>query len=208
MKNRFQLAANRLRYIAAVALTFPFLTGAEGDGCRPGGDVPVGSNEGGVCSAEACRDLPRQLDAKICYDGTTVERSVCKPGTAGRCGWEFPPCPGDEFGLIDRFGLPPPPNCALEHCRRIPALDDAKVCPDGTTQTRTVCSTAVDGRCYWGFPRCPSVGDGGGCIQEDCTGKPATIDQKTTCADGTPLGPTLCAVGYRGECEWKFPPCP
>jgi hypothetical protein len=204
MKNSFSLVANRFRYIAAVALTFPFVTGAEGDGCRPGGDVPVGSNDGGVCSFEICRDLPRELDARICADGTTLERSVCLPGIGGRCGWEFPECPADgDAGQIDAQ----PPACGPDACRGLPVPDDAKVCPDGTTQSRTVCATAANGKCYWSFPRCPRLGDGAACVQEDCAGKPARSDAKI-CADGTLIGRTLCAVDQRGECEWDFPDCP
>ena len=205
MKNRFQPVANRLRYIAAVALTVPFLTGAEGDGCRPGGGVIVGTNDGGVCSAEICRDLPRDLDARICADGTTLGRSVCEPGADGRCGWDFPACPVDAGGQgqIDAQ----PPLCEPDACRGLPVPDDAKPCPNGTTLTRTVCAPTFDGKCAWAFPRCPRIGDGDACVQEDCKGKPARADAKL-CPDGTQLGRTLCAVDPRGECEWDFPACP
>ena len=204
MTNSFQLAAHRLRYLAAVALTFPFLTGAEGDGCRPGGDVPVGSNDGGVCSAEICRDLPRDLDAKICADGTTLERSVCLPGADGRCGWEFPACPIADSGpgQIDAQ----PPRCEPGACRGVPVPDDAKVCSDGTTLTRTVCAPRADGKCAWEFPACRGQGDGSICVQQDCAGKAATTEGKL-CPDGTVVGRTLCAADEHGECWWDFPPC-
>jgi hypothetical protein len=205
MNNSFRPTAPRLRLVALVALSFAFLTGAEGDGCRPGGVVPVGSNDGGVCSAEICRDLPRDLDARICPGGTTLERSVCLPGADGRCGWEFPACPvdGGDPGQIDAQ----PPVCSPEVCRGLPARDDAKVCPDGTTLTRTVCATSTDGKCAWIFPRCPPIGDAAVCVQQDCEGKPVRLDAKL-CPDGTHVGRTLCAVDPRGECEWDFPPCP
>jgi hypothetical protein len=206
MKTSFHLVPHRLRYLAAVVFAFPILTGAEGDGCRPGGDVPVGSNDGGICSAEICRDLPRDLDARICPDGTALERSVCLPGADGRCGWEFPACPVVDAGpgQIDAM---PPGLCDPEACRGMAATDDVKVCPDGTTQSRDVCTKAADGKCFWGFPLCPPIGGVPVCVQQDCAHKAATTEARI-CPDGTALGRTLCTPDARGDCWWDFPPCP
>jgi hypothetical protein len=87
------------------------------------------------------------------------------------------------------------------------ATDDVKVCPDGTTQSRIVCTKADDGKCFWGFPRCPHIGGAPVCVQPDCAHKGARADAKI-CPDGTAVGRTLCAVDARGECWWDFPPCP
>jgi hypothetical protein len=48
------------------------------------------------------------------------------------------------------------PVCAPASCASlaVPAL--AKVCPDGTTLSATVCEDEGGGRCGWGFPACPT----------------------------------------------------
>src|SRR5688572_12760029 len=153
MKTSHRLA-KRFSYLTVVVLSFPFVTGADERGCARGGDIPVGSNgDAGLCTPEICKDLPRQLDAKICADGTNLERSVCTIGLAGRCGWEFPPCadPGDSGpGQIDAQ----PPLCPPDACHGLPVRDDARICPDGTTLARTVCAPAANGKCDWDFPAC------------------------------------------------------
>jgi hypothetical protein len=195
--------ATRFSYLIAVLLSFPFVTGADDRGCARGGDVPVGSNgDAGLCTPEICKDLPRQLDAKICADGTNLERSVCAIGPAGRCGWDFPACadPADG-GQID----PPPPACPPAACQGLPVRDDAKVCPDGTTLARTVCAPASNGACDWDFPAC-GQGDAAVCAESECADQPRDNDARV-CADGTVVGRTFCAPNDVGHCFWDFPAC-
>jgi hypothetical protein len=45
-----------------------------------------------------------------------------------------------------------PASCAGQ---AVPAL--AKLCPDGTTLTETLCEEQADGKCGWGFPACPAT---------------------------------------------------
>jgi len=198
--------ANRFRYLIAVVLSFPFVTGAEDNGCARGGDVPVGSNgDGGLCTPEICRDLPRQLDAKICADGTLLERSVCTVGPAGRCGWEFPACPNPADAGSGHTDAQSPP-CGPAACHGLPVPDDARVCVDGTVLIRTVCTLAASGACYWDFPACTGKGDGAICAEADCAGQPRDNDARI-CADGTVVGRTACTSNDEGHCFWDFPAC-
>jgi hypothetical protein len=197
--------ATRFSYLTAVLLSFPFVTGADDRGCARGGDVPVGSNgDAGLCTPEICRDLPRQLDAKLCADGTSLERSICAIGPAGRCGWDFPACadPADGGpGQIDAQS----PACPPDACHGLPVRDDAKVCTDGTTLARTVCAPASNGACDWDFPACGHA-DAGVCAESKCAGQSRDNDARI-CPDGTVVGRTYCAPNDAGHCFWDFPPC-
>jgi hypothetical protein len=197
--------ASRFPYWVAVLFSFPFLTGADDKGCARGGDVPVGSNgDADLCTPEICRDLPRQLDAKICPDGTTLGRSVCAIGLAGRCGWDFPACADPADGGSAHTDAQPP-GCPPAACRGLPVPDDAKVCADGTTLARTVCGLSSNGMCHWVFPACGQP-DAAVCSQSDCAGQ-SRDDDARVCADGTVVGRTFCAPSDAGHCFWDFPPC-
>ncbi len=99
---------SRLAWSAPFALVLPFLMGADGNGCQPGGPITIGSGEDGgtaaedgsgvdaglVCAPASCAGLAAPALAKLCPDGTSVTASVCE-AIDGRCDWGFPACPTD-----------------------------------------------------------------------------------------------------------------
>ncbi len=72
---------------------------------------------------------------------------------------------GGEIAAKDGGSVTPPVTDASHECapsdcagQAVPAL--ARVCPDGTAVSASVCVEQDDGTCGWGFPACPAV-DGG-----------------------------------------------
>jgi hypothetical protein len=186
----------RYLHVTATLFALPLLAGAKGGGCSS--NVPVGvDNEPAVCGAGACNGLEQTLEAKVCSDGSSVGRSVCAKKEDGTCFWDFPACP---VGNTD--------SCSPAECTNLPVPTDAKICPDGTLEGRTVCVRGGDQQCFWDFPPCPvDAGAPGACKQSDCAGLPVQDDAKV-CPDGTGLGRTVCATRSDGTCFWDFPACP
>jgi hypothetical protein len=105
-------STSHIAWTAPAALLLPFLMGAKGDGCAPGGPVFVGSGSAsdggpavdgsssqdggstGDCLPSSCTG-PQLADAKLCPDGTSVGETLCAPQANGQCGWTFPACPTD-----------------------------------------------------------------------------------------------------------------
>ena len=104
----------RMVYAAPLVAIFPFLMGADGNGCG-GGPISIGSGvqkdeagsgqeAGSACTPADCAGLPATLEAKLCSDGTSVGRTVCTKQSDGRCGWDFPPCPPLADAAADAGG--------------------------------------------------------------------------------------------------------
>ncbi|HEY4014922.1 MAG TPA: hypothetical protein VGM06_16380 [Polyangiaceae bacterium] len=85
------------------------------------------------------RSLPVVLIGFTAMGATSVG---CQAG-------EVTPDPGDA-AVGDGGAVCTPASCAG---LAAPAI--AKVCPDGTTVTASVCEDQGGGRCGWGFPACP-----------------------------------------------------
>jgi hypothetical protein len=128
-------------WIAAAVLTLPFLTGADGRGCKPGGVIPIGGGgmadaAGATCTASDCAGLVATQDAKACPDGTFVARTVCAKQSDGHCGWDFPACPTPQDGgslACDRSQCGPEPPV-------VPCID---------ATTSVTCVRHNDGTCGW-----------------------------------------------------------
>jgi hypothetical protein len=96
---------SRIAWVSPVLFLIPFLTGADGNGCQPGGPIPVGSgssdagsrSDGSVtCTPSDCAgDLAVPAIAKVCPDGTSVGATLCAAQSDGKCGWGFPACTTD-----------------------------------------------------------------------------------------------------------------
>jgi hypothetical protein len=100
---------SRVAWAAPVVLALPLLLGADGNGCQPGGPIPVGSGDdaggaadggvradaGSACTPASCAGMAVPALAKLCPDGTTLTESVCEEQSDGHCGWAFPACPTD-----------------------------------------------------------------------------------------------------------------
>ena len=80
----------------------------------------------------------------------------------------------------------------------VPAL--AKVCPDGTTLTESVCEEQPNGKCDWGFPDCPTDA----CVALPCV--PCAFGSVGTGTDvnGCPTCPICAPPPDGGSC----PPAP
>jgi hypothetical protein len=59
--------------------------------------------------------------------------------------------PGGTDGGSDAGG-----GCVPADCAGLPAPALAKVCPDGTSVSATLCERQTNGQCGWGFPACPA----------------------------------------------------
>ncbi|HTB75841.1 MAG TPA: hypothetical protein VK762_21475 [Polyangiaceae bacterium] len=95
--------------------------------------------------------------------------------------------------------------CTPASCTGLAAPALAKVCPDGTTVSASVCEEQSNGHCGWGFPACPSDA----CAASDlpCVPCPYGSVGTATDANGCPTCP-ICAPppdsGSTGGC----PPAP
>lgn len=95
-------------------------------------------------------------------------------------------------------------GCVSADCAGLPAPADAKVCPDGSSLSRTVCAQGLTGQCGWEFPPCPPTTIDGGICQ--CAG-PMPKAANVICPDGS-LGGPICAGGPNGTCAWQVQSCP
>jgi hypothetical protein len=95
---------SRIAWAGPFLFFVPFLTGAEGNGCEPGGRIAIGSGtaDGGsnfdgsaTCMPADCAGLAAPAIAKVCPDGTAVSATLCAAQGDGKCGWTFPACPND-----------------------------------------------------------------------------------------------------------------
>ncbi len=107
---------SRVAWAGPVVFVLPFLMGADGAGCAPGGLITIGSgndaggsgNDAGTvsdggsradaasgCTQASCAGMAVPALAKLCPDGTTLTENVCEEQPDGRCGWDFPACPTD-----------------------------------------------------------------------------------------------------------------
>jgi hypothetical protein len=169
----------------SLALTIPFLAGADGGGCN-GTVAPItpgtSTDGGGECTPADCAGLPAPADAKLCPGGTSVARSACSRDATGQCGWEFPACPvvGDAGQACVCAGpAPAAPNM---------------ICADGSTGG-PVCALAPDGTCGWQIRQCPTqVCPALGCFPACPNGILTDKNGCATCqcAPGPDAGPGLC----------------
>jgi hypothetical protein len=69
-------------------------------------------------------------------------------------------CEGGPFAAGDGGVVPEDGStvCTPASCAGLGAPALAKLCPDGTTLSETVCEDEGDGRCGWGFAPCPTDG--------------------------------------------------
>ncbi len=112
---------SRVAWTAPMVLVLPFLMGADGNGCQPGGPITIGSggDSGGVvteggspadsgsgCTPASCAGMAVPADAKLCPDGTTLTENLCEEQANGHCGWSFPACPTDACVALPCIGCP------------------------------------------------------------------------------------------------------
>jgi hypothetical protein len=86
----------------------------------------------------------------------------------------------------------------------VPAL--AKICPDGTSVSASVCEEQSDGHCGWGFPACPTDA----CAASDlpCVPCPYGSTGTATNADGCPTCPICAPAPDSGSTADACPPAP
>ncbi len=110
---------------------------------------------------------------------------LCVPLLMGADGGGCNPVPGAPFVAGDG-GVGPEDGstvCTPASCAGLGAPALAKLCLDGTTLSETVCEDQGDGRCGWGFPRCPT--DGGSMADAAVdTCPPAPVCNLPDCAYG------------------------
>ena len=111
---------SRVTWVSPLFCLLPFLMGADGNGCQPGGPIPIGSggtNDSGsssnggsdassssdgnvTCAPADCAGIPVPEPAKVCPDGTSVGETLCTAQGDGKCGWSFPACPTDACSNV------------------------------------------------------------------------------------------------------------
>src|ERR1019366_3344549 len=86
----------------------------------------------------------------------------------------------------------------------VPAL--AKLCPDGTAVSESVCEEQANGKCGWGFPACPSDA----CAASDlpCVPCPYGSTGTATDANGCPTCPICAPPPDGGSTVDACPPAP
>jgi hypothetical protein len=190
---------SRIAWVSPVFFFLPFVMGADGNGCQPGGPIPIGSgsivdgstSDGSVtCTPADCAGLAAPALAKVCSDGTSVGATLCTAQSDGKCGWGFPACPTDACSDVvlpcagcpygstgmgyDSNGCPTCPICA-------PPPPDACVVPVCNLPNCAVGSTIVTQYGPDGCETCPicvppDAGSGGQCsieatsYNQSCTG--------------------------------------
>jgi hypothetical protein len=122
-------------------LVLPFLVGADGKGCQPGGPIPIGSGDdsgamvdggsladvGTGCTPASCAGLAAPALAKTCPDGTTLTASVCEEQPSGQCAWGFPACPTDAC-VAGALPCVPCPNGSLGVGKDANGCDTCPIC--------------------------------------------------------------------------------
>lgn len=96
------------------------------------------------CTPKDCKDADRLDDARTCPDGTSIGRDACtRDAATGLCSWTFPECQTK------------PVTCTSKDCEGKPADADARLCPDGTALSRSICGwVSGTNSCEWVFPEC------------------------------------------------------
>jgi hypothetical protein len=182
---------SRFRYMGMLSLllTTPVLAGV--NGCT-GDVVPTGSGTiadgGSDCTPADCAGVPAPADAKVCPGGTSVARSMCSRDANGKCGWEFPACPGADSGTACVCAGPAPGAPSF-------------ICADGSTGG-PVCSIAADGTCGWQIRQCPTqVCPALGCFPDCPNGVLKDINGCDTCecAPGDDAG--VAVTGDTTSCK-------
>ncbi len=179
--------------IASLAFAFGMLVAC-------GGNVSLGSNAGQLQKGERCSTCsgPAQQDALVCPDGSSKGRECLARGD-GTCGYDFPACappvPGSDGGA--NVGTP---GTKCTTCTG-PAPQDARVCPDGSSQGRE-CLFRNGGTCGYDFPACGGAtsidagrGDGGSpdATSIDAGGKVYAVDLVQV-GTGSATGRTECVA--------------
>jgi hypothetical protein len=79
-------------------------------------------------------------------------------GKGCQAGGDIPIGGGEDSGLVEEGGsrADGSSGCTPAACAALPAPALAKICPDGTTLTASLCEEQLDGQCAWGFPACPA----------------------------------------------------
>ena len=170
-------------------LGVPFLMGADGGGCAPGGPVFTGGADAAPtgpvvthpadagpadsgpdaapgCSPSDCAGLAAPALAKLCPDGSSVAATVCVAQPDGRCDWGFPECPSDDAGATDASDA-----AVVCSCPNIPI---APTCPDGSPRGFTTGPAPC---------RCQELA---ACPAHDAGAAPCAAD--TDCANGSICG--------------------
>jgi hypothetical protein len=112
-------------------------------------------------------------------------------------------CGGAVFHGKDGGG----PACAPADCAGMGAPAIAKLCPDGSSVSESVCVEQPDGTCGWGFPACPSgdggASDSGSCshVALPCIGCPYGSTGSDMTADGCYTCPTCLPAPDAGSVD-------
>ena len=183
----------RFFQLSTAFVALPLLMGAKG-GCSAG-DVPVGTDDHlAGCSPHDCDDLGRNLESKLCSDGSGLGRTVCAHIPTAPVFRIFPRAPPSMPRHRRRAG----PTRATD----LRAPKRAKICPDGTGAGRSVCARRTPAAlASWVFPACPVPASDAGtnaCGPNACDGLARTEELKI-CPDGS-VGRLVCAKNTSGAC--------
>jgi len=138
-----------------------------------------------VCRPSQCG--PKNERAMLCPDGSAVGLRDCLfDDEAGRCQWEYAPCPT----------ACEPRDCGPQHKR-------AKICPGGSIVGLRDCLFDKEAdRCKWEYAPCPEK-----CDAKACGPKP--LVRPIQCPDGSLTGIGDCKFDKESnQCQWESITCP